>query len=157
MFSVRNFKCMLMDTKKIIFINALKIYIGIVLYFFFMKLLRLDAFVELRSLNFLFVVWGVNTAIKKNVLDNLNKNYLPNLSIGFVTSFLAVLMVIISLVFYISYIDQSLLKLMESSLVWGSQLSLAEVVFAIAVEGAASSIICAFITMQYWKSYKFTS
>ena len=108
----------------------------------------------LRLLNFLIVVWGVNSAIKQNLYKNHNNTYLTNLSIGFSTSFFAVLAVAFSLIFYITFIDYGLLIIMENSSVWGHNLSLGKVVFAILIEGLASSVICTFIIMQYWKKYK---
>ena len=56
-----------MGTNQIIIKNALKIVLGIVIYFFAMKLFGLDTISELRFLNFLFVVWGINSAIKNNI------------------------------------------------------------------------------------------
>jgi hypothetical protein len=143
-----------MDPKKIILYNAFKTYVLIVVYFFVMKIFGLDEIVELRSLNFLFVIWGVNATVKEIILNNKNSAYLTNFGQGIATSFLAVAMTVISLIAYISFVDSELLRLMENSLVWGNQLSLAEVIFAIAVEGAASSVICSLIVMQYWKNYK---
>ena len=143
-----------MDTSKIIIRNGIKIFIGIVVYFFTMKLLGLEKITELRLLNFLIVVWGVNYAIKQNIFENEINTYLSNLSIGFSTAILAVLLVAVSLVFYISFIDNELIYLMENSRVWGNDLSLGEIIFAILIEGLASSIICTFIIMQYWKKHK---
>jgi hypothetical protein len=143
-----------MDTSKIIIRNGIKIFIGIVVYFFTMKLLGLEKITELRLLNFLIVVWGVNFAIKQNIFENEINTYLSNLSIGFSTAILAVLLVAVSLVFYISFIDNELIYLMENSRVWGNDLSLGEIIFAILIEGLASSIICTFIIMQYWKKHK---
>ena len=119
-----------------------------------MKIFGLDEIVELRSLIFLFVIWGVNASIKKIILNNKNSDYLSNFGQGIATSLIAVGMTVISLIVYIGFVDSKLLQLMENSLVWGNQLSLAEVIFAIAVEGAASSVICSLIVMQYWKNYK---
>ncbi|MDG1806004.1 hypothetical protein [Flavicella sp.] len=143
-----------MDTSKIIINNALKIFFGIVAYFFLMKVLGLENITELRLFNFLIVVWGVNSAIKQNLYRNHNNTYLTNLSIGFSTSFFAVLAVAFSLIFYITFIDFGLLGIMENSSVWGKNLSLGKVIFAILIEGLASSVICTFIIMQYWKKYK---
>ena len=143
-----------MDPKKIILYNAFKTYVLIVVYFFVMKIFGLDEIVELRSLNFLFVIWGVNASVKEIILNNKNSDYLSNFGQGIATSLIAVGMTVISLIVYIGFIDSELLQLMENSLVWGNQLSLAEVIFAIAVEGAASSVICSLIVMQYWKNYK---
>lgn len=143
-----------MDTSKIIINNALKIYIGIVVYFFLMKIMGLENITELRLLNFLIVVWGVNSAIKQNLYKNHNNTYLTNLSIGFSTSFFSVLAVAFSLTFYITFINYELLHAMENSSVWGNNLTLGKVVFAILIEGFASSVICTFIIMQYWKKHK---
>lgn len=143
-----------MDTSKIILNNALKIFVGIVAYFLVMKLLGLENIIELRLLNFLIVVWGINSAIKQNLHKNNNNTYLSNLSIGFSTSILAVIAVALSLIFYITFVDPKLLLIMENSMVWGKHLTLGKIVFAILIEGLASSVICTFIIMQYWKKFK---
>lgn len=143
-----------MDTSKIIMNNTLKIYGGIVVYFFLMKILGLENITELRLLNFLIVVWGINSSIKQNLYKNNDNTYLTNLSIGFSTSFFSVLAVAFSLIFYITFIDYNLLLIMENSNVWGRNLTLGKIVFAILIEGLASSVICTFIVMQYWKKYK---
>ena len=145
-----------MDTSKIIINNALKIYLGIVVYFFLMKIFGLENITELRLLNFLIVVWGINSAIKQNLYRNNNNIYLVNLSIGFSTAFFAVLAVIFSLIFYITFIDYNLLIIMENSSIWGRNLTLGKIVFAILIEGWASSAICTFVIMQYWKKHKTT-
>ncbi len=143
-----------MSTSKIIIDQALKVYFGIVVYFFLMKFVGLENFTELRALNFIFVIWGVNAAIKKNILVNSDTMYLSNLSIGFSTAFFAVLGIAMSLIFYITFINYDLIHVMENSSVWGNNLSLGMVVFAILIEGMASSVICSFLVMQYWKKHK---
>ena len=146
-----------MKTNKLIFQHALKIYLGIVLFFFIVKLIGLSQIVELRIFNALFVILGVNSCIKKNVFKNLDNNYLTNLSIGFAASFLAVLATSFSLIFYTIVFDSSVITFMENSRFWGNNLSLGTVVFALLAEGFASSVICTFIVMQYWKKYKLES
>lgn len=143
-----------MSTSKIILDQSLKVYFGIVIYFFLMKFLGLENITELRSLNFIFVVWGVNSAIKKNIMFNADNTYLTNLSVGFSTAFFAVLAVALSLIFYITFINYELIHIMENSSVWGNDLSLGLVIFAILIEGMASSVICSFLVMQYWKKHK---
>ena len=76
-----------MSVEKIVINNAVKIFLGIVLFFFLMKLIGLDEFTELRILNFAFVFWGVNTAIKQNRKTQENSMYLHNLFIGFSFSY----------------------------------------------------------------------
>ena len=143
-----------MKLYKIIYTQALKIYICIVVYFFAMKIVGADDIVQLRLLNFVFVFWGVNGAIKKNLHENSDNDYLTNLFVGFTTSILTVLFTVISLVVYITFLDSNFIHVIESSTFWGSELRLTMIVFAFLVEGVASSIICTFVLMQYWKNYK---
>ncbi len=143
-----------MGINQIIIKNALKIVLGIVIYFFAMKLLGLENVSELRFLNFLFVAWGINNAIKSNIKKNKDTFYISNLFIGVSTSVIAVGMVIISLITYISLIDPGFITVLENSFLWSSNLTLPLIVFAIAIEGIASSVICSFVLMQYWKNYK---
>jgi len=142
-----------MNTKNIIITNAFKIYFGIVLFFFLMKLLDLEQITELRLLNFIFVFWGINSAIKKNIFKN-NNNYIENLSIGFRTSFLAMLLLIFSLTIYLYYINPSFIHVIENLKIWGNHLTPPLIAFAIFIEGISSSLVCTFILMQYWKGYK---
>lgn len=143
-----------MKTKNIIFLNALKIYLGIVLFFFLMKLFKLEHITELRLLNFIFVLWGVNSAIKKNINSNSGFGYLQNLFVGFSTSFSAVILITFSLTIYLFYINPAFIQVIESLKIWGSKLSPIKVAFAIFTEGISSSLVASFIIMQYWKNFK---
>ena len=143
-----------MGTNQIIIKNALKIVLGIILYFFVMKLFGLDSVSELRFLNFIFVVWGINSAIKSNIMNNKETYYISNLFIGIATSIIATAIIIFGLVIYVSFIEPSFINVLENSFLWGNNLSLQLVLFAISVEGYASAVVCSFIIMQYWKNYK---
>lgn len=143
-----------MGTNKIIIKNALKIVLGIALYFFAMKILGLENVSELRFLNFVFVLWGVNSAIKENIHTNNETLYINNFSIGISTSVLGVAATVFGLIIYVSFIQPSFMEVLKSSFLWSGELSLALVVFALMIEGIASSVICSFILMQYWKNYK---
>ena len=141
-----------MSVEKIVINNAVKIFLGIVLFFFLMKLIGLDEFTELRILNFAFVFWGVNTAIKQNRKTQENSMYLHNLFIGFFTSFVSVIMVCIALTVYLYYIEPSFIQVLENSSLWGTSLTPPLMAFALFIEGVASSMICTFILMQYWNT-----
>lgn len=143
-----------MNPTKIIVNNGFLIYIGIVLFFFLMKILNLDEAAELRFLNFIFVLWGVNKAIKMNITLNKETSYIDNLSVGIGTSIFAVGLTILGLIVYINFINPDFMKVLENSFLWGKQLTLPLMVFALAIEGIASSVICSFILMQYYKNYK---
>ncbi len=64
-----------MNTDKIILTNAVLIYGCIIVFFFLMKIFGLDNVSELRFLNFLFVFWGINNAIKANINFNNQTSY----------------------------------------------------------------------------------
>lgn len=145
-----------MSTNKIIFKNALLIYGLIVVYFLIMKLFGLDNVSELRFLNFLFVFWGVNRAIKTNIELNKEHSYFSNFYAGFGASVIGVGLTIVGLIIYVGFIDPNFITVLENSSFWGKELSLQMVVFALAIEGIASSVMCSFIIMQYYKSYKST-
>ena len=143
-----------MSSTKIIINNALLIFTGIVGFFLLMKILGLDHVSELRFLNFAFVLWGINNAIKTNINANKESLYFNNFAVGIGTSIVAVGFTIIGLIFYVAFINSSLINILEDTGFWGQNLSLGLIVFALAIEGIASSVICSFILMQYYKNYK---
>ncbi|CAM1347993.1 MULTISPECIES: hypothetical protein [Tenacibaculum] len=146
-----------MSKNKIIINNALLIFGGIVGFFFLMKILGLNNVSELRLLNFVFVLWGINKAIKTNIKLNQESLYFSNFSIGVGTSILAVGLTILGLIIYVGFIDPELITVLGNSSFWGKNLNLSLIVFALAIEGIASSVICSFILMQYYKNYKITN
>ncbi|AOW21359.1 hypothetical protein [Urechidicola croceus] len=146
-----------MGVEKIVLKNAIKIFLGIVVFFFLMKLLRLEHITQLRVLNFAFVFWGINSAIKENFKHNQNSLYLQNLFIGLFTSLLSLIFIIVSFTVYLFYIEPSFINVMEDSTIWGKTLSPPLLAVALFMEGMASSIVCSFIVMQFWKNKKIPS
>ncbi len=144
-----------MKPRSIIIVNAFKIYLGIVLFFLVMYLFGLEKVTFLRFFNILFVLWGVNAAIKSNLFKNKDNSYFSNLLIGFLTAFVAVIMVTFSFVIYLDRFNPEFLSVVGDSLMWGSELTVGMVAFTILFEGAASAVISTFILMQYWKNYEF--
>ncbi|WP_196893314.1 hypothetical protein [Aureivirga marina] len=121
-----------------------------------MKLLGLDDVVELRLVNFIFVLWGVNGAVRKNVHINKEYDYFQNISISLSTASLAVILSTVSLAIYLQFISPSFIKVLETSFVWGNNLTAPMAVFAVFFEGMGSAVITSFIIMQYWKDVKKT-
>ncbi|WP_435263715.1 hypothetical protein [Tenacibaculum sp. nBUS_03] len=146
-----------MSKSKIIINSALLIFGGIVGFFFLMKILGLNNVSELRLLNFVFVLWGINKAIKTNIKLNKESLYFSNFSIGIGTSVLAVGLTILGLIVYVGFIDPELITVLGNSSFWGKNLNLSLIIFALAIEGIASSVICSFILMQYYKNYKISN
>ncbi|PQJ20701.1 hypothetical protein [Tenacibaculum sp. SG-28] len=143
-----------MSKSKIIVSNALLTFLGISGYFLFMKILGLEQISELRFFNFFIVLWGINRAIKTNITENKELLYTQNFIIGAGTSMLAVFLTIVGLIVYVTFANAEFMTVLEDSSFWGQNLSLQLVVFALAIEGIASSVICSFVLMQYYKNYK---
>lgn len=146
-----------MNTNKIIFQNGFLIYACIVIFFLLMKLLGLDNVSELRFFNFVFVLWGVNRAIKMNINLNRESLYLSNWSVGIGASIVGIGLTILGLIVYVLFMQPSFMTVLENSNFWGRNLNLGMVVFALAIEGIASSVICSFVLMQFYKNYKISS
>lgn len=143
-----------MATNKILLKNAFLIFSGIVLWFLLMKLLGLETRSELRFLNFVFVLWGVHRSIKTNILANGETLYVRNLAIGIGTAALAVGMSIVGLILYVNLFDPGFIALIQESFLWTGTVTMPLISFALFIEGMASSVICSFILMQYYKNYK---
>lgn len=143
-----------MSTNKIIIKNALIISLLIGGFFFLTKLFGLEENPYLRFLNLGFVLFGIYLAIKESVYKNKESKYTTNLGIGIRTSVLAVFLSIISVVIYIQFINPDFLTVMNNSFLIGGDLSLAEIIITLLIEGMASSFIGSFIMMQFYKNPK---
>lgn len=143
-----------MESKKIIAQNAFKIYAGIALFFLIMKVFGLEKIMALRMFNFVIVIWGINSAIKTNIFKNKDTDYLSNIFIGLGSALIAVLASALSLLIYVKFISPDFIHVLESSMLWGDNLSISLITIVIFFEGFASSVISSFIIMQYWKNYK---
>lgn len=142
-----------MKRKNIIIKNALLITLMIGGLFFISKLFGLENNPYLRFLNLIFVVLGIRQSIKTNIYKNKITNYVTNLGIGLQTSALAVILSIVGVVFYISFLNPDFIKAMNSSFLIGGNLSLAEIAITLLIEGMASSFIGSFIVMIFYKNH----
>lgn len=143
-----------MSANNLVIRNAIFISAGIILYFFIMKISGLEGNSELRFLNFVFVFWGINNAIKSNIIQNGETLYVRNLAVGIGTSALAVGITVVGLIVYVSFINPAFIEVIRESFLWTGNITLPLLVFALLIEGIASSVICSFILMQYYKNYK---
>lgn len=142
-----------MSENKVIIGNAILITAMIGGLFFGSMLLGLEENSYLRFLNLVFVVFGIKRAIKTNVLINKEENYIVNLGIGIQTSTLAVILSILGVLFYVEVINPKFLTVLSNCFLLGGNLTMPEIVFSLAIEGIASSVIGSFIIMQYYKKH----
>ena len=140
-----------MSTDKIIIKNALIITALIGGFFLLCNAIGLGENPYLRFLNLAFVLAGIYLAIKESVEKNNETLYTTNLGIGIRTSVLAVILSIIGVIVYVQFINPDFINVMNNSFLIGGNLSLAEIVITLVIEGMASSFIGSFIIMQFYK------
>lgn len=127
-------------------------FLGIGIYFLAMEVLGLSKLYYLRILNIFIVVYFLNQIIKTNIKEG-KTGFLTNLFSTSLTGFIGIALGILGLVVYlnirggISYMN----KLSEAFL-FGGNPSIAEYSLGLFVEGIASVLMIAFITIQYWKT-----
>ena len=132
---------------------AAGMYIALVAYFFIIKVLGFEMITELRLFNFIIMLAGLYQLIKSNMTLN-TIDYFNNLFLGFRAAALTILMIIVSLFVYITWIDSTFLLVLEHSLGWGKNLGIGQILAAITIEGLSSSFLLSYIIMQYMKSQK---
>lgn len=128
------------------------------LYFLIIESAGLSNVAFLRLFNIVFVIVGINISIKANLAKG-NNGYLENFGSSIVASFSGILVSIIGLWCYVSiFKDDLFLKdLAASVIINGEDIMLTQFCVALLIEGLASSLVLAFISMQYWKNVTHTS
>ena len=132
---------------------SIGMFIGLIAYFFLIKILGFEDITQLRLFNFIIMLVGLHRLIKRN-MSQFSTSYFGNLFLAFRTAALTIVMVIVSLFIYLNWIDPSFLLVLEDSLGWGNNLGLIQVLAAVTIEGMASSFLLSYIIMQYMKSHK---
>jgi len=129
--------------------------LGLVLYFFLMKLLGLAHILELRFFNAVILAVGIIFAIKAvKLMKEGNLGYFQGLGTAFLTAFIATVIFAAFMVFYIKTSDDGLMDVLTADDLFGGRVSATPglVVFMVLmVEGMISGFMIGFIAMQYFK------
>lgn len=126
--------------------------LGLIVYFVLMKLLGLETNFLLRIFNFVFIVAGIYAMYRAMYnAPNDGPSYFAGLGSGIVLTVTAVIVFLVFLGAYVTYFDPDFMQILEDSQIWGADLELVEITFAIFVEGLASGLIISFGLMQYFK------
>ena len=142
-----------MTPRKIIIKYAILTTLIIGGFFLLSKLLGLQENPYLRFLNLFFVLFGIRQAIKVNIEQNKETDYLSNLGLGLQTSALAVLISIAGVMVYVEFIDLQFIEAMNNSFLIAGDLDKAEIFITLLIEGMASSFIGSFMVMQFYKNH----
>jgi hypothetical protein len=134
-------------------INGFIIFIGIAIYFLAIDFAGLaDAFF-LRMLNLFIVAFGINLTLKQNAAEGIS-GYFTNLISGVVTSMIGAVFSVLSLLTYIEYRGGTdyLQTLSQGVLFGGGEVKILYYCIGLLFEAVASSVIIAFVLMQFWKN-----
>ena len=142
----------MVDKTKLISKSAFFTSLCMIVYFFLLRGFHLDEMPALRLFNFLFIIIGANYAIKKNIILTNEAQYRKNFLVGMYSSLLTIIIALIILIIYVSYVQPSFIDILQNSFFfWKHTFSFPLIVFIIFIQGVIVSAISSYIIMQYWK------
>lgn len=126
--------------------------LGLIAYFLLMTFVDQAANIYLRILNFFIIAAGIYFLFKHLMTRNgRGFGYILGLGSGVFMSAVSIITFIVFLVLYVRFIDPSFMEVLESSQIWGHDLSLTDAAFGIGIEGVISGVILSFMGMQWFK------
>ena len=124
--------------------------LGLIILFFLMKLFGVVHVIELRVLNFFVLAVGVIMSLRyfsKTKPESFT--YLKGLGLGVLTGIIASVIFGLFVFIYTNFIDPAFMQSIVENEPFGQYLNPYIAGVAVAVEGIASGLILAFITMNY--------
>ena len=144
-----------LSVEKVAIKYGLIIFLSLVLYFFFMKLVGLFEIHELRGLNFFILfagVWKSLTYYKKKA----GLDYFEGIGLGSLTALIGVIPFAVFIFFYLHADTQFMANIIATE-VYGDYLNPYILAFLIAFEGGISGVLVSFGMMQYLKKSRMVS
>jgi hypothetical protein len=137
------------DPKRIPESYGLRIAIGLIAYFFLMKILNLAHHVELRLLNLVILVVGVYLALRKlREVNEQRLNYFRALVTGFSTATIGSVLFAIFLFIYMK-VDDSMMQAIIEGEPMGRYLNAYIAAFIVALEGVFSGLLVTFVILNW--------
>ena len=134
--------------------NGFLIFLGIGLFFLLMDFLGLASKNYLRSLNAFIVLYGMHKTIKYNYTKG-EMGYFENLFSGFLTGVLGVFLGIVGLIaFILMKGGESYLTTLSDTFFFVGKINIIEYCGVLFFEGVASSLIGAYILIQFYGDSK---
>ncbi|WP_340077226.1 DUF4199 domain-containing protein [Leptobacterium sp. I13] len=141
-----------MNTHKIHIRYGIITAIVLIFYFLFVKLFGLHENPWLRILNGVIVAYGIYASIRfRRLIEGSNFNYYGGFRTGLYTGFLATIVFVVFMAVYMFHLDPTFTeKLMDS---WMKEYNQGPgiLLFVLAVEGFASSVVLTLTFMQKFK------
>lgn len=121
----------------------------LIAFFMIMKFLNLVTIVELRFVNFFFLLLAVRYMLLAKRAESDGKlEYLSGMVTGFMTALMSSLFFAIFIFLYLSYIDTGLMQFIIETQPFGNYLSPGAAAIIIILEGVASGAILSFAMMH---------
>jgi len=121
----------------------------LIVFFLTMKFLNLVTIVELRFVNFFFLMLAVRYMLLTKRAESDGKlEYLTGMVTGFMTALMSSLFFAIFIFLYLSYIDTGLMQFIIETQPFGNYLSPGASAIIIILEGVASGAILSFAMMH---------
>ncbi len=129
---------------------GLLIALGLIIFFFVMRIFGLLYIVELRAFNLIIVVFGILGALR-TMMKRLPERftYFQGMGTGILTGLIGSVVFAIFVFVYVSFLDAGLMQSITENEPMGRFMNPYIVSVIIAVEGIASSLLVAFILMNY--------
>lgn len=128
--------------------------LGIIAYFLLMVLINQEDNLLLRVFNIVFIILGVYFFDRNVYITHKGEHeYFAGLIGGIQVVVAAVGFFCIFMAMYVWFIDPNFLAVLQTSKIWGANLSITEAAFAVFIEGHVTGVPVAFIWMQYFKRY----
>lgn len=134
------------------FQNGFLIFLGIAIYFLFMKIIGLSDVFYLRLFNTFFVLYGVNRTIMMNIKDG-NILLADNARSALKTSLTGVFLSIIGLIIH-SYMEggDEYIQSLSKTFLFGGNPSVITYSICLLFEGIASSVVVTLLLLLYWNN-----
>ncbi|MBL6447853.1 DUF4199 domain-containing protein [Fulvivirga sp. 29W222] len=129
---------------------GLLIALGLIVFFFVMRLFGLLYVVELRVMNIAIMVAGILTAIKTLKRKSPEEfTYFKGMGTGVLTGIIGSILFGLFVFFYVSFVDTDLMLNIVENEPMGRFMNPYIVSVIIVVEGIASALLVSFVTMNY--------
>ncbi len=142
-----------MKKNKNILVYALFTYLCLGAYFLVVESLGYSDHTYLRLFNGVIVLAFMNHLIKSNIQKGIN-GYLENFRAAFVSTGIAIVLSAISLIVFLNFKDAAYISSIADGLFLAGAAEPSQIGGAIMIEGLASTMVFAFVSMQYWKGVK---
>ncbi len=128
-------------------------FLVLIVYFLIMETVGLVETLELRYVNYFFILGGTWLAVKeRNKQMGPNFRYFEGFATGVLTAFSAISAFAVTVVVYLTIINPEFMDVIKATVPLGRYLSPLAIVFLLLAEGFGFGVVSSLIMMQYYKT-----